>query len=206
MANNDNNNKLEIIKIGIFGESTVGKTLFSLTFTNGVNHGLNLPTVGIDSFNKEKILSNGKKYKIIIYDTAGQERYRSLSLNAVRRCDGIILMYDITKKNTFDSIKGWYNSIKEVVEDFNLILIGNKCDLKDQRNVSEEEGLKEAEKYKIEYFEASAKEGINVEKSIDELLKKIIAKKKEKFKNKKENNKMQLDAKKNASKKMHKCC
>jgi len=206
MANNDNNNKLEIIKIGIFGESTVGKTLFSLTFTNGVNHGLNLPTVGIDSFNKEKILSNGKKYKIIIYDTAGQERYRSLSLNAVRRCDGIILMYDITKKNTFDSIKDWYNSIKEVVEDFNLILIGNKCDLKDQRNVSEEEGLKEAEKYKIEYFEASAKEGINVEKSIDELLKKIIAKKKEKFKNKKENNKMQLDAKKNASKKMHKCC
>ena len=115
-------------------------------------------------------------------------------------------MYDITKKNTFDSIKDWYNSIKEVVEDFNLILIGNKCDLKDQRNVSEEEGLKEAEKYKIEYFEASAKEGINVEKSIDELLKKIIAKKKEKFKNKKENNKMQLDAKKNASKKMHKCC
>jgi len=206
MANNDNNNKLEIIKIGIFGESTVGKTLFSLTFTNGVNHGLNLPTVGIDSFNKEKILSNGKKYKIIIYDTAGQERYRSLSLNAVRRCDGIILMYDITKKNTFDSIKDWYNSIKEVVEDFNLILIGNKCDLKDQRNVSEEEGLKEAEKYKIEYFEASAKEGINVEKSIDELLKKIIAKKKEKFKNKKENNKMQLDAKKNASKKKHKCC
>jgi len=149
MANNDNNNKLEIIKIGIFGESTVGKTLFSRTFANGVNLDLNLPTVGIDSFNKEKILFNGKKYKIIIYDTAGQERYRSLSLNAVRRCDGIILMYDITKKNTFNSIKDWYNSIKEVVEDFNLILIGNKCDLKNQRNVSEEEGLKEAEKYKL---------------------------------------------------------
>jgi len=206
MANNDNNKKLEIIKIGIYGESTVGKTHFSRTFTNGVNLELNLPTVGIDSFNKNKILSNGKKYKIIIYDTAGQERYRSLSLNSVRRCDGIILMYDLTRRNTFNSIKDWYNSIKEIVEDFNLILIGNKCDLKDQRVVSEEEGTKEAEKYNTEYFETSAKKGINVEKSVDELLKKIIAKKEEKLKNKKEDNKMQLDQKKNAGKKKHKCC
>ena len=206
MTNNDNDNKLEKIKIGIYGESTVGKTHFSRTYTNGVNPELTLPTVGIDSFYINKILSNGKKYKIIIYDTAGQERYRSLSLNSVRRCDGIILMYDLTRRNTFNSIKDWYNSIKEIVEDFNLILIGNKCDLKDQRVVSEEEGTKEAEKYNTEYFETSAKKGINVEKSVDELLKKIIAKKEEKLKNKKEDNKMQLDQKKNAGKKKHKCC
>ena len=99
----------------------------------------------------------------------------------VRRCDGIILMYDITKRNTFCSIKEWYNSIYELTENINLILIGNKCDLKDKRVVSEEEGLKEAQNYKISYFETSAKDGINVEKSLDDLIEKIIAKKDEKF-------------------------
>jgi len=209
---NDNDNKLEKIKIAIFGESSVGKTHFSRTYTNGVNSDLTLPTVGIDSFCINKILSNGKKYKIIIYDTAGQERYRSLSLTVVRRCDGIILMYDITKKNTYDSIKEWYNSIYEVTGDINLILIGNKCDLKDKRVVSEEEGLKEAQNYKISYFETSAKDGINVEKSLDDLIEKIIAKKDEKFKNKKnkkneeEDNKIQLDARTSIKKNRHKCC
>jgi len=209
MTNNDNDNKLEKIKIGIYGESTVGKTHFSRTYTNGVNPELTLPTVGIDSFYIDKILSNGKKYKIIIYDTAGQERYRSLSLTSVRRCDGIILMYDITKKNTFESIKDWYNSIHEVIEDINLILIGNKCDLEDKREVSEEEGLKEAQNYKVSYFETSAKKGINVEKSVDELIDKIIAKKEEKLKNKKneeEDNKIQLDVRTSIKKNKHKCC
>jgi len=95
-------------------------------------------------------------------------------------------MYDITKRNTFCSIKEWYNSIYEVTENINLILIGNKCDLEDKREVSEEEGLKEAQIYKISYFEISAKDGINVEKSLDDLIDKIIAKKEEKLKNKKE--------------------
>jgi small GTP-binding protein len=87
-------------------------------------------------------------------------------------------MYDITNRNSFNSISEWTSNIYEIKNhDFPLVLIGNKCDLKDDREVSEEEGLETAEKYKTTYFETSAKEGINIEKPIDELLNNIIKKK-----------------------------
>jgi len=122
----------------------------------------------------------------------------------MRHCDGVILVYDITCIKSFNSISEWINNIYDIKEkDFHLILIGNKCDLKDQRKVSTEGGLEAAEQYSIKYFEASAKEGINVEKSIDELLNIIISK--DLIKNKKIGS-VKLDKRKSFGKKKHNCC
>ena len=205
----DNDQKVETIKIGSLGNSDVGKTQFSKKYTNrNYNSSFNISTVGVEFYTKEKILSNGKKYKINIYDTAGQEKYRSLSLNSIRNYDGVFLMYDITDFKSFDSISEWIKNIYEKKdENYPLILIGNKCDLKDGRKVSEEEGLETAEKYKTKYFETSAKEGINVEEAIDELIKKIITKKEEEENSKdKKDNSIKLDKSKSINKVKFKCC
>ena len=200
MIEKDDN--LPTIKLGCLGDSTVGKTFLTKKFVDDItNTESTLSTIGNEYYITKRNLSDGNQYKIIIYDTAGQEKFRSLSLNSIRHCDGVILMYDITNRNSFDSISKWVKDIYDVKEEnFPLILIGNKYDLKDHRQVSEKEGLETAEKYKTLYFETSALEGINVEKSIDELLNKIISKKIIK------NKTLKLDARKSKVKTKHKCC
>ena len=204
MADKKDNEIVESIKIGSLGNSEVGKTYLTKKYTNSNNSNLNLITVGIDFYTTEKIFCNGKKYIIKIYDTAGQERFKSVSLNSIRNYDGVFLMYDITDFKSFDSISEWINNIYEFRDhDFPFILIGNKCDLEDQRKVSKEEGLETAEKYKTTYFETSAKEGINVEEAIDELVNKII---KIKEINEQKDNNIKLDKSKSINKKKFKCC
>jgi len=171
MENNDN--KLEMIKIGCFGESSVGKTCFARKYVK-CDSEFDLSTVGVEYFITNKTLSDGKKYKIKIYDTAGQERYRSLCLGTIRGCDGIILMYDITRKNTFDLISQWIENINQLKENCPLVIVGNKCDLEDKRKVTKEEGLEIAKNYKTVYFDSSAKQGINVENTFEELINRII--------------------------------
>ena len=201
MINKDDN--LEIIKIGCFGDSSIGKTYFIRKYVNDIiNIDCNLSTVGIEYYTTKKILSDGNKYKITIYDTAGQEKYKSLSLNSFRHCDAVIFMYDITNKESFNSIGNWVNNMYDIKdENFPYIIVGNKCDLKDQREVSEEEGLEIAEKYKTTFFEVSARQGINVEKSVDELLKLFISK------NIKTKNKtFKLDVRTSIAPHKHRCC
>ena len=138
MENNDN--ILGIIKIGCFGDSSVGKTRLAWKYVK-CESDFDLSTVGVEYFMTNKILSDGKKYKIKIFVTAGQ--YRSLCLSAIRSCDGIILMYDITRRNTFSPISNWYNNICELAdEDFPLILIGDNYN-ENLREVSKEEGKKQ---------------------------------------------------------------
>ena len=205
MKGNDNN--LESIKISCLGDSSVGKTYLTRKYIQDINLDSTLPTIGIEYLTTQKVLSNGKNYKIYIYDTVGQEKYKSLSLNSIRHCDGVILMYDITNRKTFDSISEWIKNIYEKKdEDYPLVLIGNKCDLEDERIISKEEGLEKAEKYKTIYIETSAKEGINVAKAIEELLDKIIKKKEENKDKEKNGNNIKLDASKNIHKKRRICC
>ena len=203
MENNDIVSKC--IKIGCFGESSVGKTYFARRYIKDIKEDdFYLSTVGVEYFNTTRILSDGKNYKIKIIDTAGQERYRSLSVNSIRFCDGIILMYSITDRKSFNLISNWIQNIYDIKEgDFPFILIGNKCDLENQRDVLTEEGIEKAKQYNTIYFETSAKEGINVEQSFEELLKKII--KKNEGKNLKKNNNLIIDSKKKKKKKIFFC-
>ena len=83
-------------------------------------------------------------------------------------------MYDITRKKTFDLISQWIENINELKENCPLVIVGNKCDLADKREVTKEEGLETAENYKTVYFESSAKQGINVENPFEELSNRII--------------------------------
>ena len=176
-------------KINIFalGNSEVGKTCFILKFTDNVFQEVHLMTAGIDLKTKVVEHSNGKKYKINFYDTAGQERYRSISVNSVKNSDGIVLMYDITKQKSFDDLNIWMNSIKQIKkEGFPMVLVGNKCDLEEKRIVSEEEGKELAEKFGLKFFEASNKTGQNIEEAGNELINQIVEikeKKKEEKKN-----------------------
>jgi len=204
MTDDDN---LSEIKIGCLGDSSVGKTLLAKAYVKDRKLDYTLSTIGVEFLKTKRTLSDGNKYKVIIYDTAGQERYRSLSLNSIRHCDGVILMYDITNRESFNSISTWIQNIYDIKDkDFPFILIGNKCDLKDKREVSTEEGLEAAEQYNTKYFETSAKEGINVEKSIDEFLNIMLSKNLIKIKKIKKEERITLDVRKSTGKKKHNCC
>ena len=117
---------------------------------------------------------NEKEYRIEFYDTAGQERYRAISLNSIKSADGIVLMYDITNQKSFDDISNWMKNIRQLQgNEFPMILVGNKCDLESKRIVTYEEGIELSKTYKIPFFEVSNKKGINIEESSLELIKQI---------------------------------
>ena len=190
----EKNDILETITIGCLGESSVGKTSMIQRYVGGYKPDQNIPTIGVEFNFTKRILYNGKYYKIKICDTAGQEKYRSLCMNFIRNWDGAILVYDIANRDSFNSISNWTQNIYDIKdEDFLFILIGNKCDLEEKREVSKEEGLETAGKYNTLFFETSAIEGINIEKAFDELLNMYIKKNEEN--NNKKNNNLKLDKK-----------
>ena len=88
-------NNLSEIKIGCFGDSSVGKTYLTWKYVKDPKIEYTISTIEVEFFKTKRILSDGKTYKVMIYDTAGQERFRSLCLNSMRHCDGVILVYDI---------------------------------------------------------------------------------------------------------------
>ena len=175
-----NNSDEELNKINLItlGDMSVGKTCYILKFTEDFFQPIHLSTIGID-FKKKKVTINNKNYTVFFYDTTGQERFRSIALNIVKNADGILLMYDITERDSFKAISEWMNSIKQIKQkDFPIILIGNKCDLEENRIISKEEGEELAKKYNIDFFETSNKEGINIEESALKLINKTIEYKK----------------------------
>ena len=171
---NENENE-ERINIMTLGNSEVGKTCYILKYTENFFQELYLTTVGIDFKIKTETINN-KQYKLFLYDTTGQEKYKSIALNIIRNAQGIILMYDITNKKSFESIPEWIKSIRDSKgENFPMILLGNKLDKEDIRVISEKEGKELAEEYGIKFFETSNKTGVNIQESgmalVNEILK-----------------------------------
>ena len=112
----------------------------------------------------------------MFYDTAGEEKYKSIPKNYIKNMQGIILMYDITNKLSFDSIIDWISDVKEIKgENFPMILVGNKIDLNESREVTEEMGYERAEKIQIEFFETSNKDGTNIQEAGLEIVYKILS-------------------------------
>ena len=165
----------ETIKIIILGNSEVGKTSFLIRFTKNKFDETYLATIGIDY--KYRIINiENKLYKLTFYDTAGEERYKSIPKNHIKNVQGIILMYDITNKKSFDSIIDWISDVKEIKgENFPMILVGNKIDLNESREVTEEMGYELAEKNQIEFFETSNKDGTNIQEAGLEIVYKILS-------------------------------
>ncbi len=174
----DNDINENQIKIMILGNSSVGKTSFIIKCTEDCFQEVYLSTIGIDYKEKEVIIE-GKKYKILLYDTTGQERFKSLAINLIRDADGVMLMYDITNRESFNSIIDWIKNIEERKgENFPTIILGNKVDNEDIRKVSKEEGEKVAEGNDISFFEISNKTGVNVNEALLAFIKEILSFKK----------------------------
>jgi len=153
------------IKLLTIGDSSVGKTCLLHQYTNKSFPGSSIPTVGID-FKIMNITIDGKRIKMQCWDTAGQERYRNITANYYRNAQGIVLVYDITNRKSFEAIDTWIAQIHvHALESVNKILIGNKSDCEKQRVVSKEEGENLAKRYNIQFFETSAKQGINVDEA-----------------------------------------
>ena len=171
--------KKESCSIILLGESTVGKTSLVNRFIQNKFQKCFLTTLGLDSIIKPTTLKSGQEVILKIYDTAGQERYRTITHNYYQKSDGILLVYSIENKQSFEKITEWLKEIKDnAKEEVIVFLIGNKCDLdKNGRNVSKKEGELLAEKYNIPFYESSAKLDINV-KDIFEKLAEIVVEQK----------------------------
>ena len=164
-----------VYKVLLLGDSSVGKTCFLLRYCDNSFQEVHLSTIGLDYRLKTMTLKNGKKVKLQIWDTAGQDRFRAITKNYYKGANGIILIYDVTDVQTFQNVKNWINQIKEEANpDVLVYLVGNKIDVQEEEKVVKtEEGQKMAEEYKLPFSEASAKEGINIDEIFQELLEKI---------------------------------
>ena len=157
-------------KFLILGDSSVGKTSFIQKYTNNTFNLYQKSTIGIDYSIQTAHIDN-KTIRLQIWDTAGQERYKSIVKSFYHGTQGILLMYDISKEDTFEGISIWLKEINEKNKDVAIILVGNKCDLEDEnRKVPFEKGKELADSLSISFFETSAKFNINIKESFTKLI------------------------------------
>ena len=157
--------------VSLLGDATVGKTCL-VNSLKGLGFDENqIATIGVDDVIDEAKFDN-KTYKFKIFDTAGQERYTSISTNTIQLADGFFLVFAVDNKNSFERITFWMQNIEEKVQINHkvIIIIGNKIDVQgDKRVVSNEEALQFAKKYKLKYLETSAKTGFRVKEAFKTL-------------------------------------
>jgi len=156
------NNAYDLLaKVLIIGDSGVGKTCLLLRFCDNSFTTSHLATIGID-FKMKTIEVDGKRVKVQIWDTAGQDRFKTITQTYYRGAMGIILAYAVNDRESFQNIENWMKQIKEhASEDVCKILVGNKSDMPD-RCVEYEEGKRLADSYGVQFFETSAKDCRNV--------------------------------------------
>lgn len=176
-----------IFKILLLGDSSVGKTCFLKRFIDGTFQEVYMSTISLDY--KIKLINvDDLKIKIQLWDIPVQNRFMSITKNYFKGTNGIILIYDVTNRNTFENIKTWMEQIEESkTEDLIIYLVGNKIDEEENRKIKEEEGKETGTKYKLRFFEASAKNNKGIEELFIELVKEIINKRNNE-KNEEENN------------------
>ena len=168
------------LKILLVGDSGVGKTTLLLKYVDNQFSDSHITTIGVEYKDKE-IMVKDKKVNLQIWDTSGQERYRSITKNFYRNANGIIFVFDVTKKDSFDHLKDWLNDSSEQENDFKKLVVGNKTDLIEKRVINKEtmEFFAKKENKNIKSFETSAKDGTNVDKIFQEIAELILANKKE---------------------------
>ena len=213
MSNNDNYDL--ILKLVLIGDSGVGKTNILSRYNNNEFSLATQPTVGVE-FGNKIIKKENKSIKLQLWDTAGQERYKAITNAFYKGSKGAFVVYDITRKSSFLNIDKWIGELKtNGSEDILIILVGNKSDLEDKREVSTEDGEKKAKQYGIAFCETSALQGKNIEYAfnilIDEIILEIENAKQKEMKNNKSNNKkkskgIMLNINNDKNHKKKKCC
>lgn len=175
-------------KILFLGDSTVGKTCFFLRINENIFMGTHLSTIGTDTSKKDvevidKETKKPVKLKMVLTDSAGQERFRAITKSYFRQADGIFLMYDITKRETYNNVTNWLMQIKEKAPEYVIIyLVANKIDLYNstppEKRVSKEEGNDLAKRNNLIFAEISCKENENIMKTFQDISSDIYEKQK----------------------------
>ncbi|KAJ7386502.1 Ras- protein Rab-3 [Desmophyllum pertusum] len=159
-----------MFKLLIIGNSAVGKTSFLFRYADDSFTSAFVSTVGID-FKVKTVFRNEKRVKLQIWDTAGQERYRTITTAYYRGAMGFILMYDITNEESFQAVQDWSTQVKTYSwSNAQVILVGNKSDMEEDRVVTYERGKKLADQLGLEFFETSAKDNANVKQVFERLV------------------------------------
>ncbi|XP_051796573.1 ras-related protein Rab-8B-like isoform X1 [Acanthochromis polyacanthus] len=162
------------VKLLLLGSTAVGKSSLLIRFTEDVFKISQHPTIGANYHNR-MIEIDGKKIKLQIWDTASAELFRRVIHMYLRSVNGIVLVYDVTNRSSFNNTSKWICDIEEPLPNVEKIILGNKCDMNDRREVSREEVEKIAMDYGIKFLETSAKSGINVEEAFFTLIRDIMS-------------------------------
>ena len=166
-----------LFKYIIIGDAAVGKSNLLLRYAHGQFNEQYQTTLGVE-FGAKNVSIRDRLYRIQIWDTAGQENFKSITRAYYKNSVCALVVYDITKRSTFENVSSWIEDCRnQSPKTINLILIGNKSDLEDQREVTYDEGKELADQNGIYFYETSAKNGKNVEEvffnSADEIARKI---------------------------------
>ena len=158
-----------IFKVLLLGNSNVGKSSLFLRFVDDIWNDTFVPTIGVD-FKIKTFEIDSKKIKMQIWDTAGQERFKNIISSYYRGAHGILLLYDVTDKDSFKNLSNWLIEIeKNASKNVLKVLIGNKSDLEDKRVISYNQGKEFADTYGLKFIETSAKKNLNVNEAFETL-------------------------------------
>ena len=170
-----------LFKIIVLGDCAVGKSNILSKYSKNIFNKSSKSTIGVELITKF-FRYEDKIIKIIIWDTAGQERFTSMITTYYKGAKGALLVYDITRKNTFDNIDNWLRELISINSNKICIsLIGNKSDLSLLRQVSKEKAIEKANKYGIKFYETSALDSTNIKHAFEDLIKEIYIKTKNGF-------------------------
>ena len=163
-----------VYKVLLLGDTTGGQTCFLMKYTDKTFQDIHMATIGLDYRLKTMKLKSGKDIKLQIWDTAGQDRFRAITKNYYKGSHGIILIYDVTNLQTFENVKNWVSQIREEAANNVVIYIAaNKIDMETERKVSRQEGESLAQELGFPFMETSAKSGININETFEDLVERI---------------------------------
>ena len=166
-----------IIKLLTLGDTTVGKSSIVLRFAENRFDDNQFATIGID-FKTKYIKYRDSSVKVLIWDTAGQEKFQNIAKQYYKGANGVLLIYDISKRKSFERVDFWLKELKDnnKIEDLFICLVGNKIDLEDKREIKTEEGESYAKNNNIKFLEVSARSGKNISQLFDLILNGVMAK------------------------------
>ena len=165
-----------MVKVILIGDSGVGKTNIMSKFLKNQFMEESKATIGVE-FGSKLFNHEGHKIKAQIWDTAGQEKYKAITGAYYKGSKGALVVYDITQKKTFENIEKWVNDLKVAGDPkITIILIGNKSDLEDKRQVLKDQGEEKARSFGCAFLETSAYSGDNIEKAFNLMIKEIYEK------------------------------